>query len=443
MWLALLASEPARAGIALQIVNRSGEFNDNQVYAQFWSGSLNGTHGGSALATNTNYTVAALNAGGGTTLNSYVGGRLFFSVGKPIDNPGGAQPQPLNSSVSSYSQRWDDMELTLADAFGVANLTTIDLFGVALEINTLKNGVVQEKLTFTPAVPNTAMVSLLAAASGNSASARLVDSTTGDLLRILGPSLAPDAYGSFSDYLQHIKTWQSSDGGHATHIAGHYFGGDASQPPERRAQDYSFTATIDAAGNLILTGSGTAAGSHTLKIAAADLNNQGIYGSDPLFSVDGGTPHHNDNTVYATALRDYLAALNFGFVASKTIDPATGVAFGDEPSDQWWKSPQAFNFLQPEKPFYNEWAKVVHDNSQSYGTPYSDVWTAGKVQASLDPAEIDTLQVVILPFRSNSSDPGGNLTVPEPGSLALWTFMSLTLVVIARGRVGRRPAASR
>jgi hypothetical protein len=82
------------------------------------------------------------------------------------------------------------------------------------------------------------------------------------------------------------------------------------------------TATVDAQGNLTMTGTGSVVGAHTITIAAAALL-PGIYSCNPPYRIDG-RPGHFDNTVYDAVIRDVRAGFNLGFVASATTDPSTG-----------------------------------------------------------------------------------------------------------------------
>lgn len=424
--LHLMSAPSAFAGIVLEVVNQSMRYSDDKVYAQFWSGSVNGTYQGGALQTDKNYTVSDLNAGSGTVINNYTGGRIYFSVGQPINNSNGGQPETSNASVSSYSQRWDWVETTInGNSFDTMNLTTIDQFGVALRIDTLKNGQIQQTLTYkTPlGYPNAEMINKLGALSNYNPATQLYDSTTGEFLRILGPSVTPNNYPSFDKYLDAIKTWQAADPSHTTTISDLYYG--ATPPlghsgPQYNQQTFKFDAKIDSAtGDLIMKGTVSdpaLAGEHTIRIAASELTNIGIYGANPLFSIDNAAPAHQLNDVYYAAVRDYLAGLNFGFIASTVIDPATNQPLGIEESKDWWSSGLIFDAAQPTDPFYNEWAQVVHEYSDSYGTPYSDrLTTGGKVQVTLDPSKVDTVRITILPLGLQSPP----TSVPEPGSLVL------------------------
>jgi hypothetical protein len=390
--------------IKLTFMNLNPAYNYDNIYVQFrddpnFSATLNGT----PLQANTNYSLTTLNnSGNGVILQHMSHGRIFFSLGQPLNTSDGKPPEPINPSITSWSQRWDDIELTYTGttASSVANLTSVQLFAVPLEIKTLQGGNVQQTLGFN--LPGNSLISALGAITNNNPS--IVLNSGGSFLRVLSPSVvqgtpAANLYPSMSPYVSYVYSWQNGTA-HKTELKDHYFGNPSGSGPVYQAQDYDFTATVDAQGNLTMTGTGGVVGAHTITIAAADLL-PGIYSCNPPYQLDG-SPGHFDNTVYDAVIRDVLAGFNLGFVASATTDPGTGTAFGDEPSGLWFKSAKAFDFLQPSQPFYNQYAKVIAANSNAYGFPYSDRWQT--VQANLN-SPIDALQLVVQP-----DNPGGPLT---------------------------------
>ncbi len=382
--------------ITLMFHNQNPAYNYNNIYAEFLSGSnFNATVGGTGLALNTPYTLQYLNNGGqGTTLNSYIGGRIYFSLGQPLDTSDlhGGLPDPANPSLKSSQQRWDYIEPTYdGSPSSTVDLTAIDAFSVPLK---LQDGAGTRMYN----ISGGSMFSQLGALSNNDPTVVLKDG--GNVFRVLGPSKVSGPYPSFAGYISAVFTWQNGTA-HKTEIKGHYNG--IASPPSNayQPQDYDFFGTVDASGNLTLQGSGTAAGTHTLTITATNLRT-GIYGANPFYSIDGGPQVLNSNSVYDAVIRDILGGFNLGFVDSTTIDPKSSpaTAFGDEPSNMWFQSNQFFNFLQPTAPpsgqtFYNPWAKVVFDNSNAYGFPYSDLLTSLPAPVLLPLPTGDTLQITV------------------------------------------------
>src|SRR5262249_39439452 len=148
-----------------------------KIYVQFRDDpTFDATVNGTKLQANTNYTLRFLNNGGsGTVLNHMTHGRVFISVGEPLDTSDGKPPEPINRAISSWSQRWDDIELTYTgtSAVSVANLTSVQLFAVPLEINTLQGGSVQQTLKFS--VPGSSLIAALGAITNNNSSIVLKD----------------------------------------------------------------------------------------------------------------------------------------------------------------------------------------------------------------------------------------------------------------------------
>jgi hypothetical protein len=94
-------------------------------------------------------------------------------------------------------------------------------------------------------------------------------------------------------------------------------------------------------------------------------------------SNDGTNGKSIDPGELSQILHDLTSGYNFGFINSRIIDPITGIAFGDEPSSQWFahsSRDKLYEKLRPNNPYYNQYAKVISDASDGavYGFPYSD-----------------------------------------------------------------------
>ena len=99
--------------------------------------------------------------------------------------------------------------------------------------------------------------------------------------------------------------------------------------------------------------------------------------------------------MYSAVVRDILTGYALGFVDSATVDTRTGVAFKDEPSENWWFSPRAFGYLQSNPTYFDQYAAYLQTISGAYGHPFSDRWQT--VQVSLDPSTVGTLEIDVLP----------------------------------------------
>lgn len=399
----------ALSGINLSFQIENTDYSASNVYVTFIGGTLSATYdNGHAVVTNHSYTISELN--GPITLESYTNGRIFMSLGAGVagDDP----PEMVNPAIPSYSVRHDKIEITYSDADenSCANLTSVDFFGIPLEINTYQSGSTTPVDTLTYRIESDTLITQLAALAGNSSEVLLRDS--GDFLRVLSPHTTTFSgtahYPSMQPYIDAVKAWQTEGQPvHSYTTIDDLYTRDG-DTPATQTQKYHFHATIEADGSLKLVGGGEkvggsswGGGDHTILVAAADLLD-GIYLGNVAWTVDGVADSFANNDVYGAAVRDVLAGFNLGFMASATIDPETGAAFGQEASKYWWSSTEAFEYLQPNHTYYNQYAKIVTQNSDAYAWAFSDRWS--HVQASLHGME--TIEIVVLADTAPIMSPG-------------------------------------
>ena len=157
----------------------------------------------------------------------------------------------------------------------------------------------------------------------------------------------------------------------------------------------SLNATIDANLNLTLTGTTSGTVSTVMVYKKEDLlNPAGIYGGNAPYYLNGSTtPTSPGNDVYSWIGGDLFAGLSIGAVGSPTS--VGGQVVGNMPSQSWFKLPVSsfFGNLQPDGHFYNRWAATLSTLSQAYNFAYTDRYAP--VFVSLNPANVDTLQVVL------------------------------------------------
>jgi hypothetical protein len=388
------------AGRAVNVVinNFNTDYDTSEVYFSFRDAPVTGTINGQPLVQEQSYSLDDI--GSGITLQEFIGGRIYFSLGTPLTGTG--DPEPVNSTIANYGTRFDKIEVTYSDTTqsGVADLSAIDYFAIPLAMQTYNasadaNGdAVYDFSTWLGYwSPGSEIIYNLAALTANNPAVALYDDG-GNFLRVLGPALAPaGAYPSFQPYLDAVAA-----SGQTTLISDLY--SSAGATPATTTQQYQFTASFDATGNLDLDGGGlsgnggpSVGSGHEIVIRAADLA-PGIYSANPNYTVDGAAANIGNNDVYAAVVRDILTGFALGFVGSPTIDPNTGIAFEDEPSSAWWLSSQAFDFLQSDPAFYDQYAAYLAQVSTAYGYPFSDRWQA--VQASLDTTQIDTMEIDVM-----------------------------------------------
>jgi hypothetical protein len=416
--LFLVAAWPARADLLLDFSDENETYDPSQVYLTFQTAlagqfsatyvDTNGVTQQLALGSNGLSTAVSLaEIGGQIDLQSMNSGVIYLSYGSPIPATSPA-PNPSYSYDPSYNTRWQSLaEITyLGKPSDSGDLTYIQSFAVPAQIQVMSGGTVQQEagITVPTAVLNRQLAALsstpdqvvVTAASGPSA---------GQVVRVLapnqfGPSGNPNipvgqpggitfsigGYASFQPYVNSLYANNVT-----TTLKGILNG-----------SVYTFTVRADAQGNLVLVGGSAAAPGkvYTITIphdsagnsvlswdiyACAGTNQPAGYGNITVTSSDGSTI---DAALLAQGLHDLFSGLNFGFVGSATIDPVTGVAFGAESSDLWFKDATAsvlFAGLQPDNPYYNQYAKVIFDDSDgtAYGFPYSD---------AVNPVALNTVQ---------------------------------------------------
>ena len=127
----LLAFLPGSSrGLNVVINNQNAAYPASQVYFSFRDAPLTGTINGQPLVRDQCYSLADI--GVGISLQSFSGGRIYFSLGAPLIGTG--DPEPINHTVANWGTRFDKVELTYSQTnhSGVANLTAIDYFAVPL-----------------------------------------------------------------------------------------------------------------------------------------------------------------------------------------------------------------------------------------------------------------------------------------------------------------------
>ncbi len=232
----------------------------------------------------------------------------------------------------------------------------------------------------------------------------VISGRNGDFVRVIGPGVYPpppglpaSPYDDFQSYLRYLQgEYAPARGGIVATIKGR-FGGVGKNPttPETKPQDYDFKATIDAALNITLRGATTLLGERTLVLTRANLvGPSGIYGANPDFTIDGKSTYPL-NDVYGWMIGDLLSGLNIGAVGSTATPAGAAKPVGEMDSQQWFKLKDYFGALQPgSSGNYNQWAAAMAPLSQAYNFAYSDRFA--HVVATLNPAVVDTLQIVVM-----------------------------------------------
>lgn len=324
----------------------------------------------------------------GVTLNRLISGRVYFSFGTALPDPGrtgGGSPiryPGVHPGDDGYNTRWDFIELTDTNSAGdVADLTSMDNFGIPVKLQLKHQGT---NLTG----PNTsagwknhtdaqviASLSPLASPAGSN-----VYHNAGKFIRVQGANSFPLLYHnqasnprSMTKYLDAIKA-----ANRVTVLDGHAFG-----------LDYQYSAAIDGSGNYVLTKSGGHSSTpNTILIPAsykagpnpADPTvtlGEALYMSNPWYGIDGGPIGPTQNNLAGAVARDLYAALNLGYVnsghvvtAADTVNPAlVGKHVYELTGSQMRELTVGFEEVNT---FYNIYAAGIRDVSDSYGYAYSD-----------------------------------------------------------------------
>ncbi|HWZ42765.1 MAG TPA: beta-1,3-glucanase family protein [Candidatus Saccharimonadales bacterium] len=381
------------------------------------------------------YSLAELSQGVSVTSFS---GRIYVAYGVPwtVEYPG---YEPGQTPVDpNFYLRYDKMEMTFTgQSADVADLTSIDYWSIAMTLNTYYSGTPVQTVagllgSYTATDLYNALNALttppksgLTGPSGPDGAplpalvpGEYVQFPGGPLpgkafARIIGPgayaSITPagipvQPYDLFSEYLQYLLTTfgpgtgtsviSGLGNGVIAKIQGQFAGVGPNPPPSgpRSPQFYDLNATIDTELNITLTGT-CGEGAITMLYTITDLQNpSGIYGANAPFYLtlaDGPVYTTPDNDVYGWISGDLFAGINAGLLGSQEL--------GGLPSQDWFDcSPaQLFGSLQSNPLYYNQWAATLSQYSNAYNFAFSDRFAP--VFASLDPAKVNALEIVLEP----------------------------------------------
>jgi hypothetical protein len=379
----------------------------------------------------------------GVAITSF-SGRIYVCYNKPwaVQRVGYEPGQSVTDP--NMFLRYDKMELTFTgQPADVADLTTIDYWSIPMSLNTLKGGVVVgtvqgllpgvttqkifdalNKLTQPPVsgvtgpggIDGTPLPALVPGKYQQYPGGPAPGTT---FARIIGPSSYPPVYPNTGipvmpyDLLQKYLTWLLDTFGPNTQsgavvpnlgagviasITGN-FAGVGSPPPAtgpQSRQTYNLAATIDADLNITLSGTASGISGNTSMLYKQNdmLNPSGIYGGNTPYYLNGATtPTNPGNDVYGWMGGDLFSGLNIGAVGSAA--KIGGTMVGSMSSQAWFTLPVSSFFanMQPDHKYYNQWAATVSNLSQAYNFAYTDRFA--HVLVSLNPADVDTLQIVL------------------------------------------------
>lgn len=373
---------------------------------------------------------------GGISVSSF-SGRVYVCYGTPWEVVNSGYEPAQTPTDPNFFRRYDKMEMTFTgQPTDVADLTSIDYWAIPMSLETLKSGApvasvrgflgkgtdaatIYSKLTDLTANPANGLPALV---PGKFKQMGNGPNPGKSFARIIGPSSYPPIYPApggvpvtpydrWEAYLQFLhdsygpgtaKTGKLGNGIIAR-IAGK-FAGVGPNPPSSgptAPQKYDYWASIDKGLNVTLT---EVKGSTRIEYKKEDLMNPaGIYGGNtPYYKNGAKSPTNPGNDVYGWIGGDLFSGFNIGAVGSSATVGKHVV--GEMPSQDWFKlkAKDFFSGLQPNAPYFNKWAATLSPLSDAYNFAYSDRFAP--VFASLNPSDVDTLKIILLEDKMQSTE---------------------------------------
>lgn len=377
--MSLPAPAPA---LELEIVNQSGR-SPEDVYVTVASPN---TYEVTGAANDVPQKLSEISAGK-LTIDKLISGRVFISYGAGVQ-----EGVPFNSPT-----RFDMAEMTVTPApADVANLTAVDQFAIAMRMEAL-NGSGETLETLGEANADTIWNALQQIPGGPQATVRDGD----EILRVLSP-VHSTAYPLLSEYVKSLV-------GQTLTLHTALF-----QTPEGVSE---YSGSVAADGSIVLQGTYTS----SAPLAEPPPPTITIPASQLFAEIYAPTTEHNN--FEAAIKRDLLAGFSTGFWGGNYGNDA--LSFCDNPQSKLGRQfcPEGFN--QPafgdaraslsSFPTCNQYAAVMNQYSDSYGSAYSDA--AKKVAVSLNQASTKTLRLTILPDSGsampvNSGNPNCGAVAP-------------------------------
>ncbi len=326
------------------------------------------------------------------TVNQMVSGRVYVSFGNPVK-----EGEPFTSPT-----RFDWGELTVTpSSTDVANLTAVDQFAIGMRMEAV-NGAGETLETIGEANADTIFDALQQIPGGPAATVR---NSAGEIVRVLSP-VHSTAYPDLGEYVRSMA-------GQTITLHTAFYGTPFT------VTEYSGSFAAD--GSLTLHGTYNSASPPflaeppppTIEIPAAQLIPE-IY-----------APVTHANNTETAIRRDVLAGFSTGFWGGRYGNNALSFCSNPELKPQGWICPNGFNqpafgdaraSLSP-FPTCNQYAAVINQYSDSYGSAYSDA--AKKTTVSLNPATTAKLRLTILPDSGtempvHSGNPNCGAAPPSP-----------------------------
>lgn len=331
---------------------------------------------------------------------AYESAKLYFLIGTQSLGTVGATT--VSQSTISWADaqtrdyRYDSFEFTLSNQSGdQGNLTSVNNFGIPIGVDIPGVGTRGYNVsgntifsTLNGLEPDT--VSTYGAGTGLAGQNRMILSPAS----ALGAGLPGYAATDWAGYVDSLKTTASQM------IVTGYFNGASDGPPGTGVYHnpgyLSYQLSWDGT-DFWLKPTASSQIKGDLKISPTDLQNS-IYstlGTAYVYSPDG-TPYRIDgsssamntgaNTQWGEVFTRFLSAFSAGYWGSTGSINGSTIS-GVDLSKSWNQDPAyAYGglgiYTASAAPFYDQYAKVFWQNSNSYGTGYSDALTAAFAQGS-------------------------------------------------------------
>jgi autotransporter passenger strand-loop-strand repeat protein len=338
------------------------------------------------------------------------------SVQTQIQTESQITPTGTLSSADVLNYRYDSFEVTFTPAPADAgNLTDINGFGIPMEIDVVyadgTSGTRGYSIPGGGVATSDTIWNALVSAGGSGSIQYFTSATSGGLT---GPRMAISPATAISEnisgtnyhtsnwnnYITNLQTSTAVSAGSGTaagaeqiQITGYFNGAPDGNHVWHNAGFYSYRVTFSG-GNFVLTPDAASQIQGTITISPADLANSiymtlgnatvsglanpnGIAGATTTLTMNTGA-----NNEWGAVLRDFLAGFTAGYYDATGTSPNAAITTPLILNKEWNQDPTyAFGGATPNSVtpptyvYYDEYAKVFFNYTNSYGNGYSDFLT--------------------------------------------------------------------
>ncbi len=374
------------SGLTVNIVNNNTNYTPDQVWWYVMSGS-SVVSGPTKLSTSTSYTTSSLSAG-----QLYI---VYNSAANPLPYPPPTPTPPATNpppSPDTSQERFDVVELTYPGNPATANLTSVAMFGIPLDLSATDS-------SGTPAGSKIwncytddikASVSDAMAASGGTYSNAVRTDANGNFLRLVSPNIVsglnPTGYPDFTSYL--------------SSLTGKKLTVQRKKGVDFALYSYKYSGTVAANGSIVLKPAKKSGNTAVMTIPAGSLTGNGvntdytgIYGNNSPYLVNGQQQYVNTNDLHAAVYRDLVAGFTWGFWGSPEYPANNSFQFNVSEGS----GPYAGAQTTPSN--FDSWGAALWPYTDSYGFAFSDTFNPDRSPLLTLPTN-GTLNVTIQPDKT-------------------------------------------